>query len=332
MSKIFDALQGTRSETADLLTALVDGQAGEFQARNLVPAARPDTMEPEPAKAEATSPRPVDVPAVAPPLRSVKLTIPDTVPVLPFDNQNEAAAEQYRIARTKIIHHPKRPRTIAVTSPGTGDGKTTTAINIAGALSLQAAAKVLLLDADFRRSAVHSLVGLPKSPGMAEVIEGTCAFEDAAVEVEGYPNLNIITSGESHVNPSELLESSRWRAVLETLRNRYEFVVLDTPPVGVVADWDLIQMVADGIVLVFRPDHTKRGSCLRVIDSMPKEKLIGVVLNRTKPWPFSGNGGRYGYGYGNGQGYEYGAVYGSVPAQEEGRSAKRSGSKQSQGE
>ena len=358
MSKIFDALQGTRSETADLLSTLVDGEPDdELQARTLVPAApatasprpvplepapakppapavaapaaapRPVAVEPAPAKPAAASPRPAIVPAASPQIRRVKLAIPATVPVLPFENQNKQAAEQYRIARTKITHHPKHPKTIGVTSPGTGDGKTVTAINLAGVLSLKASAKILLVDVDFRRSSIHALLGLPKSPGLAEVIEGICSFEEAAVEAEEYPNLNILTSGESKVNPTELLESPRWHAICERWRAEYEFVILDTPPVGVVADWDLIQLASDGIVLVFRPDHTKRGSCSKVIEAMPKEKLIGVVLNQAKPFLLGGHGGGYGYGYG----YGYGPVYGNPPVQENGRPAKPAASHRSNG-
>src|ERR1035441_6565533 len=177
MSRIFDALQGTRSETADLLPTLMEGAPDERWERTLVPAPlKPVTLEPPPPKATIASTGPVAVPMEPPTIRRVKLAVDATVPVLPFENQNDAAAEQYRIARTKIVHHPKKPRTIGVTSPGAGDGKTVTAINLAGALSLKAAAKVLLVDVDFRRSAVHALLGLPKSPGLAEVIEGSCSF------------------------------------------------------------------------------------------------------------------------------------------------------------
>jgi capsular exopolysaccharide synthesis family protein len=229
------------------------------------------------------------------------LVVPASVPVLPFEEQEGEAAEQYRIARTKIAHHPKRPRIIAVTSPSTGDGKTVSAINLAGALSLKAAAKILLADVDFRRSSVHGLLGLPHSPGLAEVLAGGCPLEEAVVETEEYPNLNVLTSGEPKANPSELLDSPRWHAFCDAVKARYEYVIFDAPPVGSVADCDLIQLAADGVLIVLRPDHTKRGSCLKAFESVPKEKLIGVLLNCTKSWPLARHG-RYGYGYG------YGAV------------------------
>jgi capsular exopolysaccharide synthesis family protein len=287
MSKIFDAFQGARSEVSDLLPALVDEV--DFPAVEM----------PESFAAPAGAPRVDIAPPQASPLRRVKLAIPDSAPVLPYEGQSEEAAEQYRIARTKIIHHPKKPRLIAITSPSTGDGKTVTAINIAGALSLKAAAKVLLVDVDFRRSAVHALLALPRSPGLAEVIAGECSFEDAAVETEEYPNLNILTGGEANVNPSELLEAPRWHAFCAMARERYEYVILDTPPLGVVTDSDLVQMAADGVLLVLRMDYTSRSSCAKAFETIPKEKLLGVLLNCTKAWPLD----RHGYGYGQGYGY-----------------------------
>ena len=306
MSKIFDALQGTRSEVADLLPSLLTQEANQAPARTMIPAPPLSPAQAGVPETPAAAPAQVaDAPQPTPAARSVRrisLAIPASLPVLPFDEHNEIAAEQYRIARTKIVHHPRRPRTIALTSPSTGDGKTVTAINLAGALSLKASSKVLLADLDFRRSTVHTLLGLPRSPGMIDVLAGECEFEDAVIEIEEYPNLNVITSGESTLNPSELLESARWHGIAAMLRERYEYVVMDAPPVGAVAEGDLINIAADGILLVLRPDHTNRSGCLKAISSVPKEKLLGVLLNCNKPWPFGKQGG-YGYDYRRGKGY-----------------------------
>lgn len=294
MSKIFDALQGTRNEISELLPSLLAEEANGAPARTMVPSAAGQGHTP-PAVEKAPAPPPAPTRPAAP--RRVALAIPAGLPVLPFDDRNDNAAEQYRIARTRIVHHARRPRVIAVTSPSTGDGKTISSINLAGVLSLKGAAKVLLADMDFRRSRVHTLLGLPRTPGVAGVLAGECGFDDAVVETEEYPNLHVVTSGEPSVNPGELLESPRWQALIETMRTRYEYVVLDSPPVGAVADCDLIQLAADGVLLVFRPDHSRRGTCLKAIESVPKEKLVGVLMNCTVPWPFGRQAGGYGYSY-----------------------------------
>ena len=298
MSKIFEALQGTRSEVSALLPALMESEAVAPPAATRLEEVPPPLAMPMEEiagiAAAATEQAPTQV-------RRARLMIPASVPVLPFEESGSHASEQYRIARTKIVHHAKKPRLITVTSPSTGDGKTITAINLAGALSLKAASKVLLVDGDFRRSAVHALLGLPRNPGLAEVITGECAFEDAVVEAVEYPNLHILTGGNPKANPSELLETAEWRSFCGMVRARYEYAILDAPPIGSVADSDLIQLAADGIIMVLRPDYTRRGSCTKALEAIPKDKLLGVLLNGMKSFPFGQH--EYGYGYGYGPGY-----------------------------
>jgi protein-tyrosine kinase len=317
MSKIFEALQGARSEAAELIPSLLeaDGTAGETdrQPQYAPPVngsavngavANGSALNGSVAAADAAELLATLAPAVEDrpgrTVRQMRLTIPASVPVLPFEDPGEQASEQYRIARTKIVHHPRKPRLITVTSPSTGDGKTITAINMAGALSLKASAKVLLVDADFRRSAVHALLGLPRTPGLAEVISGECSFDDAVIEAVEYPHLHILASGEPKANPSELLETPQWRAFCGLARERYEYAIMDAPPIGSVADSDLIQLSADGVIMILRPDYTRRGNCAKALESVPKDKLLGVLLNGTRSWPFGHHGDGYGYGYGYG--------------------------------
>src|SRR5207253_2006001 len=141
--------------------------------------------------------------------RRISLRIPHNSPALPFDGTLWAANEQYRILRTKLVQHPKSPRMIMISSTGPGDGKSITAINLAGALALKSDANVLLMDCDFRKSAIHRHLGSPPTPGLAEVLAGTCALEDAVVGTEEMPNLYILPAGKPEGNPVELLDSSR---------------------------------------------------------------------------------------------------------------------------
>jgi capsular exopolysaccharide synthesis family protein len=308
MSRIFDALQGTRNEISDLLPALVgDPQAASTPPR---PAPEPAIHAPQMAPVPAMEPVVVNLAAMPTPtpvapgsIRQIALSIPASAPLLPFDDPNEPAAEQYRIARTKLAHHPRKPKIIVISSASAGDGKSVTAINLAGVLSLKSEAKVLLLDADFRRSRTHIQLGLPETPGLAEVIMGQCAFEQAVVQAAQFPNLHILVSGDvKETNPSELLDSSRWQALCKLMRTRYEYVIVDSPPVAAVADFDLIQLAADGTILVVRPDHTKRAACFKALETVPQEKLLGVLLNCEADWFLSRHTG-YGYSYG----YNYGS-------------------------
>jgi capsular exopolysaccharide synthesis family protein len=217
-------------------------------------------------------------------IRTLPLRIPAKVPVLPFDGDHWEANEQYRIIRTRVLHHPRRPRVIVVSSAGAGDGKTITAVNLAGALSLKTESKVLLIDADFRRSAIHTQLGLPKDPGLADVLRGACTLEEALVQSEQLPNLCVLTSGESKGNPAELLDSSPWPALCKRLGQAFRYLVLDSPPIASVADYDLIQAVCDGVVMVLRPDRTNRKQCKAALTLIPEDKLIGAVLNCVPHW------------------------------------------------
>ncbi|HEY7338260.1 MAG TPA: CpsD/CapB family tyrosine-protein kinase [Bryobacteraceae bacterium] len=316
MSKIFQALHGTQNEVSDLLPELIgEGIEGNEPAPHLpAPGEEVDaTLQPivapvaaVPAAAMYAPPKesaPAAPPAVAAApggARRTPLALQSSSPLLPFENPHAHAAEQYRILRTKLAHHPKRPKMIVVSSANPGDGKTFTAINLSGVLSLKGDAKVLLMDADFRRSAIHAQLGLPEGPGLSEVVLGACQFDDAVIQAEQFPNLHILVNGKlANMNPSELLDSPYWRALCQMTRKRYQYVIVDSPPVAAVADYELIQMAADGMVLVVRPEHTNRSACFKAIETIPRDKFLGVILNCAQPWFLhKAYGYEYNYGYG----------------------------------
>jgi len=238
----------------------------------------------------------IESPAAPPRIRTLPLHLAAQSPVLPFDGGQARASEQYRIARTRILQDPHAPRIILLSSPGPRDGKTTTAINLAGALSLRAGFNVLLVDGDFRRSTVHTALGLPAGPGLAEVLSGTCALEEALIHVEEFPNLYVLPAGQCHGNPAELLDSAQWVALQATLKRRFRTVVIDSPPIAAVADYELLLAGAEGVILVVRVDHTSRKAALNAIETLPKEKFMGVLLNCVEPW-FLGKGQSYSDAY-----------------------------------
>ena len=219
-----------------------------------------------------------------PRIRVVAPQISATAPTLPFDGREPRAAEQYKLIRTKIVHHPRSLKVIAVSSPQLGDGKTVTAVNVAGAMALKDEFNTLLVDADCRRSRVAEVLGIPSSPGLMDVLAGQCAPHEAIVRLESYPNLYVLPAGAGRRGPSELLDSRNWKALAEELRACFSFVVIDTPPVGVVADYELVQTVADGVVIVVRPDHTNRERCYLALEAVTPEKLVGVVTNCVPDW------------------------------------------------
>src|ERR1017187_6378431 len=197
--------------------------------------------------------------------------------------EDRRAAEQYRIIHTRIFHQLPGSSITVISSPGMGDGKTVTAVNLAAALAHKSEDKIILIDADLRLSRVHERLGIPKTPGLAEVLSGACTLEDAMLRVEQLPNFYILPAGQAEANPTELLDSSNWRALLARLREEFRRTIVDSPPVEAVADYDLIAANCDGVVLVVRPDHTSRPLLARALTKV-KGKLIGVLINDVEDW------------------------------------------------
>jgi protein-tyrosine kinase len=215
--------------------------------------------------------------------RVVSLRISDSAPLLSADSEDRMAAEQYRKLRTKILQYPATLSMIVVSSPGSGDGKTVSAINLAGILALKGEGRVLLVDGDLRRSAVHVRLQIPRSPGLADVLAGECTLEEALLEVEELPSLCILPAGRATGNPAELFDSSSWVALASRMREQFARIVVDSPPVQAVADYDLMAEVADGTLLVVRPDRTNRRHCNVALEKV-KHKLIGVLINDAADW------------------------------------------------
>ena len=286
MSKIFEALQRTEHAIKPLAE---HGDNGHDAALSRAPA-EPAATAADARTKETTGPFNVQI---------VPIQLVAGSPIMPFDGTDPRASAQYRIIRTKIHNDPKQPRILMVSSPMPGDGKTINAINLAAALALQERVRVLLIDADFSRPSVAKLLGLRSSPGLGDVLHGTAAINDALIRVEQFSNLYVLTVGKTTSNPAELLASGRWEALCELFRNQFRYTVLDVPPVGTIADYELLQLSTDGVVLVVRPDHTNRQLCEMAFQTVPKAKQIGVIVNCAEEWFLSKTHSYYYYASGD---------------------------------
>lgn len=211
-------------------------------------------------------------------------------------NGTAYAGEQYRLARTRIAQRLGKPFVLVVSSPGVGDGKTLTAQNLAVALALKGQERTLLLDGDLRKGAVHQRLRISSRPGLAEVLSGDCRLEQALLRFEKPAQLYVLPAGEPKSNPSELLSSSVWQDLAKTLRCYFDYVIVDSPPVSVLADFDLIAAACDGVVLVVRPNHTDRSLCSAALHKV-RSKLTGVLINAAEEWILWKRGPRRYYDY-----------------------------------
>jgi capsular exopolysaccharide synthesis family protein len=296
MSKIFEALQKERGEIAEIILPQLDGEPGGCTTAAPDRAPEPPVRPLSDDRGRAAAP---DDAAAG--IRQLAIQLRGSGPLLPFDGTDSAAAEQYRIVRTRLLQHPKRPRALLITSAGARDGKSVTAINVAGALSLKGQDRILLADTDFRRSTIHTQLGFPASPGLTDVLSGRATLREVLIRTEQFPNLYVATAGSPLPNPSELLDSQRWSALCDEMRAEFRYVIADSPPVASVADYELLQAAFDGVLMVARPDHTKRAELLTALEIVPKEKLIGMVMNCVPEWFLTRSSSYKGYYYSHGE-------------------------------
>ncbi len=225
---------------------------------------------------------------VAPGARPHPLLVAATAPHSP-------AAERYRSLRTRIaqVENGSMRRLLMMTSPGRGEGKSVTSLNLGITMAQEFHRRVIIVDADFRRPTVHVLLGLPPGPGLADVLLGGTSLEDALVTIPDY-RLTVLPAGLPTQQPTELLGSGPMKNVLEQLRARFDRILLDTPPVTPLADAGVLARLVDGIVLIVRAHQTPKPLVERSLAELEPSKVLGLVLND------AASGDDYAYAYDNG--------------------------------
>jgi capsular exopolysaccharide synthesis family protein len=216
------------------------------------------------------------------------------------------AAEAYRALRTNLnyLTPPRAPRVIVLTSALPGDGKTTTAVNLAITLAQQGQ-RVILIDAETRRGTVHEAFGIPPAPGFFDLMYGQASPGECIrrVSMEAGGSVDVLPLGSSpSVNPADLLVATRLQPLFDRLRQQYDYVLLDTPPLNLFTDAALIAASADALLLVARSDKTDRDELKFAVAQLRNVKVVlaGAVLNDVE----LRRGSRYRQGYG--YYYEYG--------------------------
>lgn len=208
------------------------------------------------------------------------------------------AAEQYRLLRTRVVRaeNGRAFRAVIVTSPNKGDGKSLTAANLALTMAQDTQQRVLLLDADLRRPSIHRLFGISETPGLSDILMGGASIDEALVTVPEH-RLTILPSGLIPTQPAELLGSTGMRRVLETLRSRFDRILIDMPPVAPLADVAIASTMADGVLMIVRAGVTPKPAIERALSGIDAAKVLGLVLNDA-----GASGASYGYA-----GYRYAA-------------------------
>jgi exopolysaccharide/PEP-CTERM locus tyrosine autokinase len=191
-------------------------------------------------------------------------------------------AENFRILRANILFakNPERPRTIMVTSPLPGDGKTFVAANLAVSLAMGMDNYVLLVDSDLRFPRLHNMLGYANSGGLHELLTGKRQLRELIVRTQ-IEKLSILPAGSVPPNPAELLSSTVMEKFLKEVKERYEdrFVIIDSTPARGIAETKVLATYVDGIILVVMAEQTPRKAIQDAIHILGREKILGLVFN-----------------------------------------------------
>jgi succinoglycan biosynthesis transport protein ExoP len=213
-------------------------------------------------------------------------------------------AEAFRTIRTNVLFSSAEegPRALVITSTGPGEGKTTVASNLAIGFA-QAGQRVLLIDADMRRPRVHEVFGRRQEPGLSNVMVGN-AKASQSVHKTGVPGLWVMAAGHLPPNPAELLGSQRFRDFVTSLKEHFDLILIDSPPVMAVTDAVIAAHAANGVVFVVGSEMTSRQAARAAVEHLEQGRVhfVGAILNRVDLE-------RNSYYYSNYYRHEYGTYY-----------------------
>ena len=205
------------------------------------------------------------------------------------------ASEAYRTLRTSLLYAlvDSPPKAVLVTSSGQGEGKSTTCANLAVVLA-QAEKRTLVIDCDLRKPAMHKIFGLRNFVGVVDVLVKELDLSE--VWHEPLPGLKVVTTGSIPPNPSELVGSRRFARLLGRMREEFDYVLVDSPPIGLVSDPMVLATLADGVLLVLNSQSTRKAALRQAVRGLESvgARILGTVMNNAR----AEKGGYYGYVYG----------------------------------
>jgi len=189
--------------------------------------------------------------------------------------------EQFRSLRTKLLQagERKQMRAFVITSAGVGEGKTLTALNLAWLLAQTDGMRALVIDSDLRQPCATEYLGIDVSVGLSDVLGGTVRLEEAIVRLDP-AGLYLLPGGQRRDDVAELLSGPSYERLLTEARRMFDYIIIDAPPLGIFTDANVLMNRADGALIVIRSGKTRYAIVDRLLEQIPREKLLGVVLNR----------------------------------------------------
>ena len=191
--------------------------------------------------------------------------------------------EQFRSLRTRILQagEKQQMRAFVITSAGVGEGKTLTTLNLAWLLAQAEGVRALVIDADLRQPCATDYLGIDLPIGLSEVLGGEVALEKAIVRLNP-SGLHLLPGGRARDDVAELLSGPTFARVIKEARRMFDYIIIDAPPLGIFSDANVLISRADGALMVVRSGKTRYALVDKLLEQLPHERLLGVVLNRAE--------------------------------------------------
>ncbi len=242
------------------------------------------------------------------PTRSVVKPLPDFVSwqvdperveprLVAITQPNSSYCEEYRSLRTHVLHKGQRNdlKTIVVASINPSEGKSVTSINLSWLLAQTDGVRALIIDSDLRMPSLADYMGIETDKGLSDVLAGTATLKESIVRLEP-SGLHLLPGGEARQDVAELISGPKFRQILAEARDMFDYVIIDAPPLGIFTDATVLINHADGALLVVRANRTKYSALERILEPLPKDRMLGVVLNQSEEVMDESH---YNYGYYN---------------------------------
>jgi capsular exopolysaccharide synthesis family protein len=198
---------------------------------------------------------------------------------------NSTYCEEYRSLRTHVLTKSKKPeqrlQAIVVASVGPAEGKSVTALNLSWLLAQTDGINALIIDSDLRMPSLTDYLGIETENGLSEILSGESTLQDSIIKLEP-AGLHLLPGGAPRTDVAELISGPRFKEILREAREMFDFVIIDAPPLGIFTDATVLINQSDGALLVVRANRTRYSNVDRVLETLPRERMMGVILNQSE--------------------------------------------------
>ncbi len=196
---------------------------------------------------------------------------------------NSNYCEEYRSLRTQILHKSQRQKlqSIVVASINPSEGKSVTALNLSWMLAQTDGIKALIIDSDLRMPSLTDYLGIQADKGLSHILSGNATLNESIIKLAP-AGLHLLPGGEARSDVAELISGPKFKEILRQAREMFDFIIIDAPPLGIFTDATVLINHSDGAMLVIRAGKTRYSMVDRIMETLPRDRMLGVVLNQSE--------------------------------------------------